>query len=149
MVRPAFGAQPQPVPRHLGARQRDTAQLEGHQAADRVDVEVLVELDVVQLAEVLDGQPRRHPEMLVAQVFHGRDFVGVVLVGDLADDLLQHVLDRDQARDGAVLVDQQHHVDAVALHLAQQRVERFGVGDEHRWRASPSDTSVSRPPLVE
>jgi len=31
-----------------------------------------------------------------------------------------------------VLVDKQHHVDAVALHLAQQRVEWFGVGDEHR-----------------
>ena len=54
MVGSAFGAQPQSVPCHLGAGQRDAAKLEGQQTADRVDVEVLVELDVVQLAEVLD-----------------------------------------------------------------------------------------------
>ena len=147
--RPALGAQLQPVPRHLGARQRHAAQLEGQQAADGVDVEILVELDVVQLAEVLDRQPGRHPEVLVAQVFHRRDLVGVVLVGDLADDLLEHVLDGDQARDRAVFVDQQRHVVAVALHLAQQRVQRLGVRHEHRRAHHLADTLVSRPPLFE
>ena len=39
---------------------------------------------------------------------------------------------RDQAGDRAVLVDQQRHVVAVALHLAQQSIERLGVGHEHR-----------------
>src|SRR6185295_15513215 len=125
VVGPAFGAQPQPIPRDLGAGQRDAAQFEGDQPTDRVDVEVLVELHVVQLAEILDRQPGRHPKVLVAQVFHRCDLVGVVLVGDLADDLLQHILDCDQARDGSVLVDQQRHVVAVPLHLTEQRVERL------------------------
>src|SRR5215218_3987933 len=54
-VWPALGTQTKPVPRHLGAGQRDSAQLQRQQSADGVDVEILIELDVVQLAEVFDG----------------------------------------------------------------------------------------------
>ena len=56
----------------------------------------------------------------------------VILVGDLPDDLLQHVLDGHQPGDRPVLVDQQRHVLAVLLHLTQQRIQRLGVRDEHR-----------------
>ena len=129
-VRSALGAQPQTVPRHLGTGQRNSAELEGEQTANRVDIEVLVELDVVELAEVFDRQPSRHPVGQFPEVFDRRDLVGVVLVGDLPDNLLEHILDRHQACDRPVLIDQQHHMDPVALHVAQQRVQRFGVRDE-------------------
>ena len=67
------------------------------QAADRVDVLVL-EVDAEQLAEVVDVQP--WPLTRYAAVAEVLDLGGlaVVLVGDLADDLLEDVLDGDQAR---------------------------------------------------
>ena len=43
VVGTALGVQLQAVPRHLGARQWNPAQLEGQQSADGVDVEVVVE----------------------------------------------------------------------------------------------------------
>ena len=58
--------------------------------------------------------------------------VEVVLVLDVADDLLQHVLDGDEARDAAVLVDDDRDVVAVGAELAQQHVEALRLGDEHR-----------------
>ena len=56
----------------------------------------------------------------------------VVLVVDLADDLLQHVLDRHQSGDAAVLVDHDRHVVARLAELAQQHVEFLGFRDQHR-----------------
>ena len=56
------------------------------------------------------------------------DVVDVVLVGDLADDLLEHVLDGDQAGGAAVLVDDDADVLALGLHLPQQGVDGLGVG---------------------
>src|SRR5690606_3064298 len=75
----------------------------GDQAADGV-VLVVVEVGAEAFVEVVDrGQRVDH----VLAVGLGRDqrlgILGVVvLVVDLADDLLQHVLDRDQAGDAAV-----------------------------------------------
>ncbi len=116
----------------LSAGQRHPAQLQGEQAADRVDVEVLVEVDVVELPDILDRQPCGHPEHVVAQLFHRRHLIGVVLVGNLADDLLQHVLDGDQSGGCAVLINEQGDVDAVSLHFLEQVIERLGVRNEHR-----------------
>ena len=58
--------------------------------------------------------------------------VEVVLVLDVADDLLQHVLDRDEARHAAVLVDDDRDVVAVGAELAQQHVEALRLRHEHR-----------------
>ena len=49
--------------------------------------------------------------------------VEVVLVLDVADDLLEHVLDRHEARHAAVFVDDDRDVVAVGAELAQQHVE--------------------------
>ena len=65
---------------------------------------------------------------------------GVVLVGDLADDLLEDVLDRHQAGEAAVLVDDDRHVGARGLHLPQQLVDRLGLRHEGRRRACSSST---------
>ena len=55
-----------------------------------------------------------------------------VLVADVADDLLQQILDGDQAGHGAVLVDHDAHVLFFALHLAQQLVATLGFRHELR-----------------
>ena len=59
----------------------------------------------------------------------------VELVLDLADELLEDVLERDQPDDRAVLVEHERHVPAVAAHLAQHLVEPRGLGDAARSAA--------------
>jgi len=54
----------------------------------------------------------------------------LVLVDDLADDLLNDVLDGHQARRAAVFVQHDGHVNLVDLKLAEQFVERFGFRHE-------------------
>ncbi len=56
----------------------------------------------------------------------------VVLVGDVADDGLDQVLDRDQAVDAAVFVDHQRHVGALLAHLQQQVEHRDRRHHEQR-----------------
>ena len=55
-----------------------------------------------------------------------------MLVGDLADDLLENVLERDQALDLAVLVDDQRELDLAALEGVELVVDRGGVRHEPR-----------------
>ena len=56
----------------------------------------------------------------------------VELIVDITDDLLDHVLDRDQARDPAVFVDHDRHVVAAVAKFAQQHVQALGFRHEHR-----------------
>ena len=56
----------------------------------------------------------------------------VVLVLDLADDLFDQVLDRDQPGRAAVLVDDDRDVHAALLHLVQQLVDLLGLGHVRR-----------------
>ena len=110
-----------------GAGQGDAADGLGEQAADGVDV-VVVDLEVEELAELVQGESGGDA------VGAGGDFddlgqLGVVLVGELADDLLQEVLHGDQAGSTAVLVDGQGHVEAAGLHLAQEVVGGLHLGD--------------------
>ncbi len=54
----------------------------------------------------------------------------IELVVDVADDLLEHVLDRREARDAAVLVDDDGHVIAAFTKLRQQRVQALALRNE-------------------
>ena len=54
----------------------------------------------------------------------------VVLVADLADDLLEQILERHQARRAAVLVDDDGHLDLLALELLEQLGHALGLGHE-------------------
>ena len=54
----------------------------------------------------------------------------VVLVADLADDLLDQVLERDQPGGAAVLVDHDGHLEPVALELPQQLEDPLGLRHE-------------------
>ena len=66
----------------------------------------------------------------VSSTFSIGRLLAVVLVLDLADDLLQHVLDGHDARRAAVLVDDDGHVDAVCPHVGQQLVDSLRLRHE-------------------
>ena len=110
----AVDGEPQAVRRDGRADLGQPAERLGDEAADAVDV-VVLDLESEQLAELVDRQPGRHPVAALADLLHELDLV-VVLVGDVADELLDEVLERDQARDAAVLVD--HHRQVVGLAAA-------------------------------
>ena len=94
-----------------------------------------------ELVEVVDGEPRGDPLGAVGELLDA-GLLGVVLVGDLADDLLEDVLDGDDAGGAAVLVDDDGDVPALRLHLAQQVVDRLGVGHVKTGRITDSTCSV-------
>ena len=90
----ALGDQPQTVHCCARARDRHAAQRLGQQTADGLHL-VAGQVDVEQLAQVFHRQPSGDPDRSVPEVLDRRPF-DVVLVGDLADDLLEDVLDRHQ-----------------------------------------------------
>ena len=65
---------------------------------------------------------------MVGQALDHR-LLDVVLVLDLADDLLEEVLDRDEAGGPAVLVEDDRDVDLPALELVKQVVDRRRLRD--------------------
>ena len=98
------------------------------EAADGVPV-LVGEGHAEQLVELVDGQAAVDPQLAVGELL---DIVvlDVVLVDDLADQLLEAVLQRDEAGDAAVLVDEERHVELLGLHLAHQAGDRLGLGHE-------------------
>ncbi len=105
----------------------------GDQAADGVVV-VVGEVGAETLVEILDRGQRIDHILAIGLCGDQRRFVlgVVVLVVDLADDLLQHVLDGDQPGDAAVLVHHDRHVVAREPELLEQHVELLRLGDQHR-----------------
>ncbi len=131
----AVGAQTRkrkpPMRRRFAALRQPAERLQ-HEAADGVEF-VVGEVGAEMRVEVGDLGLRLDAE---AAVGLGDDvvlaLVEVVLVLDVADDLLQHVLDRDEARHAAVFVDDDRDVVAVGAELAQQHVEPLRLRHEHR-----------------
>ena len=70
----------------------------------------------------------------------------VVLVADLADDLLEHVLDGHEARGAAVLVDDDRGLQLLALELLEQLGHALGLGHERRRTHERSSPAALRPP---
>ena len=67
-----------------------------------------------QLGQLVDVQPGADPQRSRPRQLLDERLLHVVLVGDLADDLLDDVLDRDQAGGAAVLVDDDRDVGLLA-----------------------------------
>ncbi|MNI42198.1 hypothetical protein D3C73_964790 [compost metagenome] len=105
----------------------------GHQAADGVVV-LIGEGGTEALVEIADRRERIHHVLAIG--LDGdlrREILGlVVFVVDVADDLLQHVFDGDQAGDTAVLVHHDRHVVARQAELLQQHVELLRFRNQHR-----------------
>ncbi len=123
----------QPVELDGVARRRDPTDTVVDEAADRVVLLLVLqlELDVEQLAELVDVRPPVDARLVVGEPDDHR-LLDVVLVLDLADDLLEQVLDRDEAGRAAVLVEDDRDVDLPALELVEQVVDRHRLGHEDR-----------------
>ena len=123
---------PQPVAVALDglALDRHVAEQVEDEAADGVPV-ALGQLGVEQLVDLVDRHARVHPHVAAGERLD-RGLLHVVLVDDLAHQLLDQVLERDQAGGAAVLVDDDGHVELLRLHLAHQLGDALGLGHEDR-----------------
>ena len=102
------------------------------EAADRV-ARIAAELNTQRRIEVLDTGSRLDavaPAPIDLDVV--RRFVKVVFVLDIADNLLEHVLDRNQAADPRVFINDDRHVIMRDAKLAQQDIEALRFGNKYR-----------------
>ena len=125
---------------------RDLAELAHDEAGDGVVVLVVGQLDVGRVLDLVGAQQPGEGPAPVAALADARA-EPVVLVGDVADDLLDDVLERDDARVAAVLVEHDGHLEAVMAQQRQQRVEPQAVG--HHGRLDHDVPDAGGGPLVQ
>ena len=135
----AVDRDPLALPRH-------PAELRQHQAAHGAHV-LAAELVAQPALELGERHAALHPPAGLVELQHRRDLVGVVLVVDLADDLLEDVLEGDDPRGAAELVHHHGEVAGSALEVAELAVERLALGHERRRpdQGGPRPASVARP----
>src|SRR6478609_2163664 len=135
-------------PRVLGRRTglRHTAESLAEQPADRVDV-LVVEVDAEQVADLVEAEACAHPEPTGLEL-HRLLGARIVLVGDLADELLDEVFEGHEARHAAVLVHDEADVNGVALHLLQERLGLHRLRHEHGATGDAVDRGVAPAGLV-
>jgi hypothetical protein len=112
------------------ATARQATQLVHEQAADGVELFV-GKLRVEESIELIDRRQRMHREFAWPFLANGLIFLDVVFIVDLADDLLDDILDGDQPADAAVFIDDDGDVVMVAAKLLQQHVEPLAFRHEH------------------
>jgi len=100
------------------ARRRQFAERREHVARDGL-VGSLRQPDRGLLGELVQVEQAVHLDFALRQLGGGR-LARVVLVPDVADELLDQVLEGDDARGAAVLVDHDRQVDALAAHLGKR-----------------------------
>src|SRR6266567_4280746 len=110
-----LGGQPQARHGRRRAGDRHPAEPLRKQSADGLHV-LGLDPNLEQLGQLVHRQPRRHPGVPVAEPLDRR-LLPVVIVCDIAHDLLQDVLDRHQSGRAAILVDHDGHVRPPGLHL--------------------------------
>ena len=130
----------------LVARLGRAPQLPEDEAADGVVV-VVGERAAELLVEVVDGERAVDPDRVVADPLD-RLIRQVELVFDLADDLLEQVLERDDPLHRAVLVDDDGQVLVRAAELREQGGEVLRLG-HHRHRTDEvGDLDRGEPAIV-
>src|SRR6478672_3696915 len=102
----------------LVAGRRDLAEDVEYETADRVPF-LVGELHVEHLVHVVDRGLPRDAVDTIAELDH-LGLLDVVLIGDLADQLLEQVLERHDPGDRPVLVGHERLVVLLLLHLSQQ-----------------------------
>ncbi len=110
---------------------RHAAQVVGQQPAHGIDVFV-GEMRAEGFVELADFGQAAHAHVAIG----GRQnvvffLIEVVFVFNVADDLLQHVFDGDEACHAAVFVNDDGDVVAVDAEVSQQHVQSLGFGDEY------------------
>ncbi len=132
------------VGRHGVAHGRHAAQGRHHPAADGLVGRPVGDGDADPGAHLVGAPQPGHGPRPVTQLAAG-GLRAVVLVVDLADDLLDEVLEGDHARRAAVLVDDDGELHAALPQLEQQRVEPQRLGHEHRRHHQRRDRHVVAP----
>ena len=112
-------------------REGRTCERPYHHPSDGVGF-VIVECAAEVLVEVLDRRTGLDRELPVGVRADQTLVAGIVLVVDLAHDLLQHVLDGHETGHAPVLVHDDRHVVAPGLELAQQDVQPLALRNEDR-----------------
>src|SRR5215203_2758555 len=126
---------------HLVADLRRSAQLAEYEAAYGVEV-LAFELRANNLVDRPDGDAPVHHVGPVFEPFH----VGLLLVelvADLAHDLLDYVLHRHDALEGAPLVYYNRHLEPPLLHVLEQFVYRAVLRDDEHVAHDVPGTHVS------
>src|SRR3569623_3624529 len=113
------------------AAARQSAEALHHPAADGIEL-LVAEVAVEIAVELVARRERLHSVDIIVVSLDVGVFLDVVLVDNLADDLLEHVLNGDEARDAAVFVDDDGHVIAACAEFLEQDVEALALGGEHR-----------------
>ena len=101
-----------------------------HQAANRVEL-FIAERGTKEFIEFIDGRECLDHERVVINRANQLPFFDIGLVFDFTHNFLEHVLDSNQARNTAVLVDHDRHVVAVLPELSQQHVEPLALRDSN------------------
>ncbi len=60
-----------------------------------------------------------------------RNIFGIVFIFDIANDLLEYILNGDQSNYPAILVNHDCHVVTAVTEFLQQNVEALALGNEH------------------
>src|ERR671936_441906 len=135
------------IMQHLVAGLGRAAKSAEDEPGDRVVV-LLRELLTELLVEVVGREGALEADSAVGEALDR--LVGqVVLVLDLADDLLQQVLERDEAFEGSVLVDDDRHVLVRPPELGEHGRQVLGLGNDVRLAHELGDVHVVDPLLVE
>ena len=118
----------------------DAADVVVDEAADGVELllVVAVQRGVEVLQQVVHVGPPVDPRLVLAEG-HDHGLLLVVLVLDLAHDLLDEVLDGDEAGRAAVLVEDDGDVDATSLQAVQEVVDEHRLGHEERRAHEAAD----------
>ena len=128
--------------RHGVAGGGDARQPVADQAGHGLVVLVLGQLDPDRVADLVRShQSGQRPAAV--RLAPGRLLARVVLVADFADDLLDEVLERDEAVDVAELVDDERHLQAARAQRVEQVVELEAGRDQHRRIHHDGDRRVA------
>ena len=87
------------------------------------------QVGVEELVHLVDGHAGVHPVLAIRKRLYWR-VLDVVLVDDLAHELLDQVLEGHEAGRAAVLVGDDGHVELLVLHLPHELCHPFGLGHE-------------------
>ena len=116
------------------------------EAGDRVVV-LLRQVGLELLVEVVDRERAVDPDVALVDALD-RLVREVVLVLDLAHDLLEQVFERDDPLEGAVLVDDERHVLVLAPELRKHRREVLRLRDDMGRANELLDDDVVDPAVV-
>ena len=105
------------------------------QPAQRLEVPLRGDLTSEARLEISEGDRRVGHEAPLADLFELLVRVGVVLIVDLADDLLEDVLERHDPAGATELVGHHRHVEALGAHLAENARRALRLDDEEDGRA--------------